>query len=83
MRSPNCLLSSEDIFKPIVEGCGLNFDFTLLFEETILCILPACLAAILAILRIVQLRSKGALFKGGFILPLKLVRLFLFLPIAN
>ncbi|KAF4440782.1 hypothetical protein F53441_12190 [Fusarium austroafricanum] len=73
MAPPNCQLFSEDTFGPVVKGCRSNFDFTLLFEETILCILPACVAVSLAIVRILRLRTNRTIFKGGWILPLKLI----------
>lgn len=77
MPPPNCLLHVEDTFGPVVKGCGSNFDFTLLFEETILCILPLCVAICLAVFRITRLWTKPVIFKGCFILPLKLVCQFL------
>ncbi|CVL03538.1 related to multidrug resistance protein [Fusarium mangiferae] len=73
MPPPNCLLHVEDTFGPVVKGCGSNFDFTLLFEETILCILPLCIAICLAIFRVTRLWKKPVIFKGCFILPLKLI----------
>ncbi|RYC82063.1 ABC transporter C family member 3 [Fusarium oxysporum f. sp. narcissi] len=73
MPPPNCLLHVEDTFGPVVKGCGSNFDFTLLFEETILCILPLCVAICLAVFRITRLWTKPVIFKGCFILPLKLI----------
>uniref|UniRef100_A0A0D2Y6P3 ABC transporter domain-containing protein n=1 Tax=Fusarium oxysporum (strain Fo5176) TaxID=660025 RepID=A0A0D2Y6P3_FUSOF len=73
MPPPNCLLHVEDTFGPVVKGCGSNFDFTLLFEETILCILPLCVAICLAVFRITRLWKKPVIFKGCFILPLKLI----------
>ncbi|PNP84224.1 hypothetical protein FNYG_02912 [Fusarium nygamai] len=73
MPPPNCLLHVEDTFGPVVKGCGSNFDFTLLFEETILCILPLCVAISLAVFRVTRLWRKPVIFKGCFILPLKLI----------
>ncbi|KAF4442024.1 multidrug resistance [Fusarium acutatum] len=73
MPPPNCLLHVEDTFGPVVKGCGSNFDFTLLFEETILCILPLCVAICLAVFRVTRLWKKPVIFKGCFILPLKLI----------
>lgn len=68
-----CLLSVEDQFGPIVTGCGTDFDFTLLFEEAILFILPLCVASVLAISRIAFLWTQPAIVRHGFLLPLKLV----------
>jgi hypothetical protein len=72
---PDCLLSVEDEFGPIVDGCGSNFDFTLLFEETVLSILPLCITIGLAILRVLQLWRQRVIVNSGFLLPYKLVRL--------
>jgi ATP-binding cassette subfamily C (CFTR/MRP) protein 1 len=70
----NCPVSVQDNVGPIVDGCGSDFDFTLLFEEGVLFILPLGLASCLAILELARRCSRQALFKGGILLPLKLVR---------
>jgi len=73
--TPKCPVSVQDDFGPIVRGCGLNFDFTLLFEESILFILPLLAASILAILEVVRRYNHQTLFRGGVLLSLKLVSL--------
>ncbi|KAE9378324.1 putative multidrug resistance protein [Stipitochalara longipes BDJ] len=55
MASPSCLPKSDDVFGPIVQGCRSNFDFTLLFEQTILSIGPAALLLIFAPPRVIRL----------------------------
>ncbi|THC88453.1 hypothetical protein EYZ11_012101 [Aspergillus tanneri] len=44
-----CARVDEDVFGPVVEGCLDDFDFTLLFEETILFVLPASCLLLLAL----------------------------------
>ena len=44
-----CARVDEDAFGPVVEGCLDGFDFTLLFEETILFVLPALCLLLLAL----------------------------------
>ncbi|KAF2259644.1 hypothetical protein CC78DRAFT_474996 [Lojkania enalia] len=44
-----CARVDEDVFGPVVQGCLDNFDFTLLFEETILFVLPASCLLLLAL----------------------------------
>ena len=55
MASPSCLPQSDDVFGPIVRGCRSNFDFTLLFEQSILSIGPAVLLLIFAPPRVIRL----------------------------
>jgi ATP-binding cassette, subfamily C (CFTR/MRP), member 1 len=43
---------SDNQFGPAVSGCRRPLDFTLLFEETILSILPACILLLLAPVRL-------------------------------
>lgn len=56
-----CARVDEDVFGPVVQGCLDNFDFTLLFEETILFVLPAsCLILLALAWRIPELiRAEG------------------------
>lgn len=69
----NCPVSVQDDFGPVVRGCGSDFDFTLLFEESILFISPLVLASVLAILEVARRYNRETLFKGGILLSLKLV----------
>lgn len=66
-------MSMQDDFGPVVRGCGSDFDFTLLFEESILFISPLVLASVLAILEVARRYNRETLFKGGVLLSLKLV----------
>lgn len=72
--SDDCSLKVEDVFGPIVRGCGTNFDFTLLFEETVLFIGPICLALIVAPLNLRQLSRRKVVLRRGWLYAAKLVR---------
>jgi ATP-binding cassette, subfamily C (CFTR/MRP), member 1 len=50
-----CQSFNDDTFGPVVHGCRSNFDFTLLFEQSILSIGPAALLLLLAPPRLVRL----------------------------
>lgn len=54
-------------------SCRGGFDFTLLFEETILTLLPIALISILVPLRIWQLSQKRRKVVESWLLPLKFV----------
>ncbi|KAH6719181.1 P-loop containing nucleoside triphosphate hydrolase protein [Leptodontidium sp. MPI-SDFR-AT-0119] len=69
----DCPVSVQDVFGPVVDGCGSDFDFTLLFEESILFILPLIITTILAILELARRYNHQALYRGGILLALKLV----------
>jgi hypothetical protein len=49
---------ADDSFGPSIVGCRDDFDFTLLFEETILSILPLALALLFAPPRIFYLLQR-------------------------
>ena len=68
-----CSLEVERMFGPIVRGCGSNFDFTLLFEETILFIGPLCFTIMLAAHRLWQLRSRQVVVHRGLLYLGKIV----------
>ena len=56
VRNTNCPSSADDVFGPTVQGdCRQGFDFTLLFEQTVLSIPPAFLLIIFAPWRILRL----------------------------
>jgi hypothetical protein len=71
-----CSVEVENAFGPQVEQCHGNFDFTLLFEESILCIGPVLVASILALLRIWQLWRREERVYRGMQCILKQVSLF-------
>lgn len=53
LESPGCSIEQENVFGPIVASSCLNgFDFTLLFEETILTLLPLGITLLAACIRI-------------------------------
>lgn len=60
-------------------SCRGGFDFTLLFEETILQILPIALILILVPFRIIQLSNKRRKVVDSWLLLLKLVSSFAFI----
>lgn len=53
-----CLSQGDYEFGPVVDPCVRKFDFTLLFEDAILSIVPSAVFVILAALRILSLRSQ-------------------------
>ena len=58
MLDPACSVELENVFGPIVaSSCLHGFDFTLLFEETILILLPLGLVLIIASIRIWKLHG--------------------------
>lgn len=54
----SCPSELENSWGPAVDSCRRTFDFTLLFEQAILSILPACLFILLACLRIWQILGR-------------------------
>ena len=60
-------------FGPIATGCNGVFDFTLLFEETILFLLPMMIALLLGTFRLLALRSRGKLVPRNLHFYLKTV----------
>ncbi|OAA71650.1 ABC transporter, transmembrane domain, type 1 [Akanthomyces lecanii RCEF 1005] len=70
----SCPVSADNVFGPAVAApCRAGFDFTLLFEETVLTILPLSLAICWVIGRLVQLRSATAKVTTGWLLASKLL----------
>ncbi|RDW83780.1 Multidrug transporter (ABC) [Aspergillus mulundensis] len=67
---PQCHIRVEDTFGPQVAGCYEDFDFTLLFEESILYLPPLLIAAAVASLRLWQLRSTENLLKRSGLLSI-------------
>lgn len=57
-RSYVCTSNADDKFGPHVVGCRDNFDFTLLFEQSILSLAPSALLVLISVPRIVQLRRR-------------------------
>jgi hypothetical protein len=55
---------SDDTFGPIVQGCRDGFDFTLLFEDAILSLVPSILMLLASAVRVVQLHARPVLVHG-------------------
>jgi len=55
----NCTTINDNSFGPAVQGCRHNFDFTLIFEQSILSIVPAALLLIFAPPRVARLLRSG------------------------
>ena len=65
----------DDTWGPHAEACRGGLDFTLLFEETILTILPLAVVLCLIPLRVIYLSRRLTKVNSGILLPAKLVRL--------
>ena len=73
MSQMSCKLV-DDTFGPYAGHCRGGFDFTLLFEESILSIVPLVLLIGVIPLRILYLIRRSVKVERGFLLPTKLVR---------
>nr|QIW91876.1 TRT [Phialomyces arenicola] len=79
-----CEIQVEDVFGPQVSGCYENFDFTLLFEESVLYLAPLLVTSFLVSLRLWQMRSKEKLVRWSVLWILKqLVHLVLSLVLKT
>lgn len=72
MSTATCKLV-DDTFGPSVGQCRGGFDFTLLFEESILSLLPLVLLLGIVPLRILYLFKKTVKVDGQYLLLSKLV----------
>lgn len=70
---PSMCAGVDNTFGPHAANCRGDFDFTLLFEETVLSLLPLTLLLIAAPLRIGYLFKKDWKVVQSPLLPLKLV----------
>lgn len=57
--SRKCSPNADDKFGPPVSGCRHDFDFTLLFEQSILSLAPIALLMLLSVPRLIQLRRRS------------------------
>ena len=64
----------DDSFGPYAGECRGGFDFTLLFQETILSILPMILLLTLVPFRVAYLLKRERKVNSNLLLPTKLVR---------
>ena len=69
---PHCA-AVDNTFGPHAGACRGGFDFTLLFEETVLSILPLALTLLAIPLRVTYLLRRDVKVKRSPLLPLKLV----------
>jgi ATP-binding cassette subfamily C (CFTR/MRP) protein 1 len=53
----NCL--NDQLLGPVIKGCRGNFDFTQLFENAFLSILPSSIFLVLSVVRIANLIQKS------------------------
>ena len=72
MASQSCS-NIDDSFGPYAGGCRGGFDFTLLFEECILTILPLLLTLLVTPFRLFYLTRKSVKVVRSRLLPCKLV----------
>ncbi|CAK7208856.1 hypothetical protein SCUCBS95973_000253 [Sporothrix curviconia] len=74
MDDTGCGFAADTRFGPVVASCRRDFDFTLLFEDTILSIAPTATFAVLAIAYFVfaHLHKAPTLVQAGILYPLKL-----------
>ena len=70
-NDPECL--NDGSFGPIVRGCRAEFDFTTVFEQTILSILPSVCFELLALARLRILWHRPVIIGGGKLRAWKLV----------
>jgi hypothetical protein len=69
-----CSIKAESLFGPqVAPECRDGFDFTLLFEELILTLIPLSLVSLILPLRLWQLLNQNLKVKVGSIYFLKLV----------
>ncbi|RAH77151.1 P-loop containing nucleoside triphosphate hydrolase protein [Aspergillus japonicus CBS 114.51] len=59
MASKTCSINVENHFGPVVNGCGDDVDFTLLFEDAILLLVPTVLSILVGLCRVSYLRGRS------------------------
>lgn len=64
----NSLCQNDNTFGPFVQGCRDEFDFTLLFEETVFSIVPSACFLTLSAYRIWRMQGKPTSVGGNLIL---------------
>jgi hypothetical protein len=69
-----CSIVWDQLFGPVVNPCRRPFDFTVLFEEAILSILPGGLFSVLAAVNILRKWNQESLCSKEKIFLAKLVR---------
>ncbi|RDA85904.1 hypothetical protein CP532_2703 [Ophiocordyceps camponoti-leonardi (nom. inval.)] len=77
--SPPCSISVEDHFGPVVaDSCLGGFDFTLLFEESILTLVPLAVALLWAASRALTLRNESSKVKASWLIAAKMLVYFVY-----
>ncbi|KAF4511346.1 hypothetical protein G6O67_003152 [Ophiocordyceps sinensis] len=69
---------NDDSFGPVAKGCYRDFDFTILFENTILSILPSLMVILAASTRIWHLHRQQRLVAAGKLQVVKLLALAIY-----
>lgn len=64
----------ENSFGPTVRDCRDGFDFTVFFEQMFLAIVPSTVLVLLVPFRAYRLCRASPKARGGWFLPLKIVR---------
>lgn len=67
-----CGFAADTKFGPSVPSCRREFDFTILFEEVVLMIIPACTFIVLACASLLSLLQTRTLLRYGRLYSLKL-----------
>ena len=73
MNSRRCSPAADRTFGPLVNGCRADFDFTFLFQESILSITPSSIFLLAAFIRIKYLCKQAVKAEGWRPLAAKLV----------
>ncbi|KAJ5543476.1 Cyclic peptide transporter [Penicillium sp. DV-2018c] len=79
IKSQKCLASDEATFGPLVHSsCLGGYDFTLLFEETVLTIIPAVIACLLLGIRMRNLQGQSTKLNRSWLYVAKMTTIFLY-----
>lgn len=79
VKSQKCLESDEATFGPLVHSsCLGGYDFTLLFEESVLTIIPAMIACLLLGIRMCNLQGRSSKVKSSWLYVAKLTTILLY-----
>ncbi|KAM0669637.1 hypothetical protein ACQRIU_000032 [Beauveria bassiana] len=70
-----CPASADQAFGPAIRGCRSHFDFTLLFQETILTLLPCIVFILLASLRAIAVLREAPVTKTDWAVTAKTANL--------
>lgn len=64
---------SDNSFGPAIEGCRHNFDFTVLFEQTVFTLAPSCLFIVLSLGALARKARAPIVVHAPWLLRFKLV----------